>query len=122
MCEEDYNKDQTHYNNTQKPIDKWAALIIVSIILAGSYLYVQENKLSYNKAQDEKRQDLKNLDALRRDDCLSAADVEYSSLWDSNCKGRKLKNNCALPIILSDRIDKTHKEAREECIKMYPSN
>lgn len=106
----------------QKQMNKWTALIICSVIIAGSYLYVQNRKLEYLKSQYKDAQEQRDLKILDRNKCLDNADKEYYDLWNANCKGRKLKNDCALPLILSDRIDKQHKEVKEECIKMYPVN
>lgn len=103
-----------------KPIDKWAALIIISVILAGSYLYVEDQKLQFQKDKATEKQELIENNKEERESCLATADENYFSTWESECKRLYHKKECALPIYLSDRIEKAQKQEKSDCIKMYP--
>lgn len=126
-------KGFANMSEEHKPMDKWTALVVASAILAGAYLFVQEDKLAYLRQKDadkisaqkeieNKKEDDKANKTLEREKCLNSAYDEYSIHWDADCKILGRKKGCALPLSLSDRAEKSYKEEKEECIKMYPVN
>jgi hypothetical protein len=72
-----------------------------------------EQKESERKTKEDQRQ-------LDLDQCLLNAEIDYIDHWNKNCKGRRLKNDCSLPLNLADSINKILKENKEDCFKKYP--
>lgn len=106
----------------ERKLDKWTALIIAIIIIAGSYMYVEGKKLDYQKAKDEQKQEKIEENKDAREECLSEASDDYDSRWTDECKMLHLKKDCALPSYNANRQEKLYEQARNECIKMYPAN
>src|SRR5574344_178679 len=96
-------------------LDKWTALIIAIIIIAGSYVYVEKSKLDFKKEIIFNNQ-------ISRKKCLADAEKIYTEHWNKSCKEHKLGAKCGLDIEVSVAYKKEYAENKNECIKMYPAN
>ena len=103
-------------------------IIIAVLIIAMSVAYYlvvflpHEEQMSLNQKQ-QALQDTKkaaNQKALDLEFCLSRADSDGSSFWDSECESQGLGKNCSLPEFNANRVDNSIKEAKSECFKQYP--
>lgn len=57
--------------------------------------------------------------------CLSAAEIDYSINWDSQCKTfgvNKKTDGCTLPKYNADTVEKWRTDAKAECFRKYPVN
>ena len=106
----------------EQKFNKWTALIIAIIIIAGSYMYVESKKLDYQKAKDEQKQEKIEENKEARETCLQEVEDNSTEVWNKNCKNHRLKNDCALDSDIADSLEKSRVQARNECIKMYPAN
>src|SRR5574344_1530528 len=96
-------------------LDKWTALIIAIIIIAGSYVYVEKSKLNFKKEIILNNQ-------INRKQCLVDAEKKYTNTWNLACKMNKLNARCTLDFDIAKVYKDEYKAARNECIKMYPAN
>ena len=99
----------------EQKLDKWTALIIAIIIIAGSYVYVEKSKLNFKKEIILNNQ-------IGRKQCLADAKKIYTEHWNNSCKENKLGANCGLDIEISSFYKKEYTGNKNECIKMYPAN
>lgn len=112
-----------------------AVILIASIILGGFYYASATNKQKsierQQKAkieQDEqellakelKKQGIKEQAEQALNSCLATADELYAYFWDKECKGQGKLENCNLPSYISDRVDKSLQDGKNECFKKYP--
>ncbi len=104
-----------------------ATLIIISIILGGSYLFAQISKEKSNERQQEaKLQEDRNKEEQKRiekeqeqakkdeekkslDNCITIAESNYSEQWFRECEGQGL---------LSDRCISIHEMSVDEYMKL----
>lgn len=56
------------------------------------------------------------------DSCMEQARLDYSKSWDFQCKEAKLKENCSLPRLVAEGIEKSKNTRSELCIKRYSFN
>ena len=93
--------------------------IIIAIILVIGYVSVEIYKISYkekirqeNIQNDDKQKYMYNL-------CLENAEEVYLDDWKGECKSRKLKEDCSLPIDVAKNLDKRKQDAKKECHEIY---
>lgn len=71
----------------------------------------------------EKKEIIKERDAQSRRDrynvCISVADQQHSSHWDSECELLKQSEDCALPPYASSRVERFREEAKERCMEEF---
>ena len=103
--------------------------IIVGVMLTSlsiTYYFViflsSQEKIKIEKAEKKEfeqkiKEDQRQIDLDR---CLLNAEIVYYELWNKNCKSRKLKDDCSLPLSLAESVNKTLKENKEDCFKQYP--
>jgi len=53
------------------------------------------------------------------DNCLELAIKNYDRDWQFQCKEAKLKENCSLPRLVAEGIEKSRNTRSELCIKRY---
>jgi len=92
-------------------VKKYEKIIIVLIIGAVIIGYGYMN----NKAKD-KRTILNQSSVLN---CQHNCEVDYSEVWDSSCKARKLGENCWLPGNIADDISSIRTFCQSNCIKTF---
>lgn len=51
--------------------------------------------------------------------CLKTAETNYISDWNKTCKSNNLNDNCTLPNVQAERLDKLRTENRNLCITRY---
>jgi hypothetical protein len=72
----------------------------------------EQRELKRNIKENQRQLDL--------DQCLQRAAKDYSTNWDRHCETRGLKDDCALPLILVESVNKFYRDAKEDCFKQYP--
>ena len=53
------------------------------------------------------------------DTCLTAAEADYTALWDGACKARRAKRECALPKDVVADQERRRTSARNDCLQRY---
>jgi hypothetical protein len=53
------------------------------------------------------------------DNCLELASKNYDIDWQFQCKEAKLKQNCSLPRLVAESVEKSRDRRTELCIKRY---
>ena len=53
------------------------------------------------------------------DNCLELAAKNYDIEWQFQCKEAKLKENCSLPRLVAENLEKSRERRAELCIKRY---
>jgi hypothetical protein len=53
------------------------------------------------------------------DSCMEQVGLDYSKAWDFQCNEAKLKENCSLPRLVAEGIEKSKNTRSELCIKRY---
>jgi hypothetical protein len=96
------------------------AIIISSIILSLSLIYMQNKRIGFEKDQEAKQEAEKVLYDSQRLSCLNQAYFTFLDNWNTECKTRGLKKDCSLPMYLANSKDKDHKDLKAECFKLYP--
>ena len=52
--------------------------------------------------------------------CLKGADDVHQDAWDRACRLNGFRGGCSgLPIAVADSLNRDHRAARDECIKLY---
>jgi predicted membrane protein len=110
--------------------DNWFKIIIAFSILIvavsiGYYfiIYIPKinaDKLAEQKAQQRLEANTKLTNQTNLQDCLDQAATDSSTQWDKNCSTRGLKNDCSLPMDVSDSIGKAEVNQKNDCFKQYP--
>ena len=101
-------------------ITKEISLIIIALIFATAYIFIERQKLDYKeKIRQEKIREAEEKESLRNA-CLNNANDDYSWLWNNACKKRGLNNDCDLPSYIADDFNKSYKNLKDECFKKYP--
>ncbi|GAG70041.1 unnamed protein product [marine sediment metagenome] len=55
-------------------------------------------------------------------ECLKQAHDAYGKFWDSECEILGRKKGCLLPSWNAERVDKSYKEKRDDCFRIYPQD
>jgi hypothetical protein len=87
---------------------------------------IKDQEEADRKAQSDRELYLKQLQAQSdQESCLNNAEEAYSENWDNQCtiNGVNSKGpNCSLPTSSSSRLENLLKEAKDLCIKRFPTN
>lgn len=108
-------------------LSKNLIFIVVALIIGFSYIFVEQSKINYKEkirkeeqAYEEKiRQENEINDKKQQyyyEYCMIKANDNYISLWNTNCKSRKLKKDCTLPLPLADSINKQYEKDQKICM------
>lgn len=115
------NKLQTRTKeNKPLTIPKEFTYIVIALILAGTYILVENQKINYKEKLRLEQEQEKVANENSRGACLVDALNNYSAFWDQTCKGAGKKPSCSLYNTQSSRVDKSYKEEKDECYKKYP--
>lgn len=79
----------------------------------------EERKEAEEKYQEEQEKLQKEL-ALY--ECLDGAYEAYAKQWNEQCEKLGRPDECILPIATADWINEHHKNAKEQCFKLYGSD
>lgn len=91
-----------------------ATAIIVAVLLAGAYIYVQHDK-------DRLSQQAKtspNQAALNS--CLSTVEQEYHQNFNNALASAGRTNAQGLPADVADHLEAQYKDRKETCFRQYP--
>ena len=107
----------------------WLAVTLAAAAVAATfslsyYLLVSEPALRREQAAAEAqaRQRLEVDVATRAtamEACLTQAQADYSTLWESACKARQAAAGCALPQAVVREQEKRRSDARNDCLRQY---
>lgn len=99
--------------------NKNMTIIFVVLIFAGAYIYVENSKIAYKEKL--RKEEIEKKEALQKalDNCLSEAEDNYFSNWNSQCKSIGRKNDCALPAYRADQVEKWRADAKKECMDKF---
>ena len=99
--------------------NKYTTYIIIVVIVAITYLLGMILNISYKEyiRQDELKKE--NIQKILLTKCLDAAKNNYDVLWNSNCKGKGLKDNCSLDLKVAESIGKDYEKDRKECMDKF---
>lgn len=96
-----------------------ATIILVVLICAFSYIYVEHSKIVYQeKIRNEKELEETN-QRSQLEDCLSDAETNYNFNWNKQCKSLGKKNDCTLPAYRANSVEKWRTEAEQQCMEKF---
>jgi hypothetical protein len=97
-------------------------LIIAVSIAFYSFFYlpgVGQNQLKLAELQRTSASEAKSERVQQIKTCLTEADTNYASLWDSACKAEKQEADCSLPSDRAQVIEQYKTEEKDLCFKLY---
>ena len=102
------------------------AVAFLIIALSIGYYFViyipqkDKNALEQKKLEQSTKNSEVQQNKISLANCLSNAEVSYTAYWNSECKTRGLKDNCSLPIVNLNIIQKNLTDNKNDCFKRYP--
>lgn len=97
-------------------ITKEICFIIIALIIAGSYILVENQKLNYKEKIRIEKETSEKIQQDAYESCMKEVEADYSYNWDKACKRLNKKNDCSLPAYNADTIEKWRKEAKTTCL------
>jgi len=103
-----------------------ALAIVVVALSVGFYTTVtlpalRREELAAQQDADRRRGIQAIYSTQSQEMCLDAASQNYSADWEGECKSRNMGTDCRLPGVVADKLGDRKREARDECLKRYPS-
>lgn len=109
-----------------------SSIIISLSILGATYLnnrfrleiqkQASEQKLQEIRLETEKEKELEKERIINIKNCQKEAYRIYGINWNNNCKSQGLKEDCNLPLPLSQPLEESLQKEEENCIKIYSTN
>lgn len=108
--------------NRIKTTNNNVTLLLVVLICAFSYIYVEHSKIAYQeKIRNEK--EIENINQKTQlDTCLSDAENNYNINWNSQCKSIGKKKDCQLPTYRANSVEKWRTEEEHQCMEKFKNN
>lgn len=103
-------KNSTDYGKT---------IIIVALIFAIAYIFVESGKISYKEREKAENEIKLNNQKRELENCLNTASENYFYNWNRACKIAGKKDDCSLPSYRADTIEKWRKEAESQCMEKF---
>lgn len=94
-------------------------ILLIVIVVAITFLISVKMKLNFKR-------DYILRNETHREKCLAKAENEYITTWNNSCSYYKTpkavagKTQCALEAGIAMYYKQAYKDAKDECIKMYP--
>ena len=111
---------RTWVSKNPLPARMTAGVAIVMFLAAYVVLFaVPMQQREHEEAQAQNLERLKVATAARQtalDACLTKAKTDTDTQWNKQCKVRRMKDGCALPSQLADRLERGEKQARNACL------
>ena len=113
------NNYETKNENFVQNSNKNITIIIVALVIAFSYIYVENKKIAYKEKEKIQENILLENQKEGYEFCMLEALRQYDNNWTNYCKKRGLKKDCALPSHNADTIEKWHRDAENECMEKF---
>lgn len=89
--------------------------------LREAQLKIDQQKLQDTQDEAKKEETKNNMNKTSLNWCLSFADDNYNSFWNSECASQGLGDDCKLPTYNVNRVDDKRTQDKAECYKKYPT-
>lgn len=108
--------------NIMPKLNNNITLILVVLICAFAYIYVENGKISYKEKIRIQQELEENNQKIKLDSCLNDARNDYEYNWNKICKNQGKKNDCLLPSYNANQVEKWRTEAKKQCMDKFKNN
>lgn len=97
-------------------LSKDLTFIIIALIVALSYVFVEQNKINYKEKIRQEEELSEKIQQEAYESCMKEVESDYLYNWNKACKRLNKKTDCSLPAYNADSIEKWRKEAKTTCL------